>query len=71
MDYDTFSCQLAPSERTLCGHIDLSPRGSAMGRADGIDFKAAEHVKQHPPLAEQGALRDLDSHPWATFRNAQ
>jgi hypothetical protein len=26
--YDTFAKKIAPSERTLCGHIDLSPRGS-------------------------------------------
>jgi hypothetical protein len=25
--YDTFEKKTAPSERTLCGHIDLSPRG--------------------------------------------
>ncbi|MBI3470835.1 MAG: peptidase C45 [Candidatus Solibacter usitatus] len=25
--YDTFDNKIAPSERTLCGHIDLSPRG--------------------------------------------
>jgi Phospholipase B len=26
--YDSFEHKIAPSERTLCGHIDLSPRGS-------------------------------------------
>ena len=26
--YDTFAKETRPSERTLCGHIDLSPRGS-------------------------------------------
>jgi hypothetical protein len=26
--YDTFAKKIDPSERTLCGHIDLSPRGS-------------------------------------------
>jgi hypothetical protein len=100
--YDTFSHQTAPSERTLCGHIDLSTRGAspwqpafgpagtvqnkaadaamlaqmsfdaAMGHADGIDFKAAEHLKQHPEFSwEKGVLRDLDSHPWTTFSGAQ
>ena len=100
--YDTFSHQTAPSERTLCGHIDLSTRGSspwqpafgpagtvqnkaadaamltqmsftaAMGHADGIDFKAAEHLKKYPQFAwEKGVLRDLDSHAWTTFRVAQ
>lgn len=100
--YDTFTHTNAPSERTLCGHIDLSMRGSkpwqpafgpagtvqnkaadatliaqmsftaAMGHADGIDFKAADHLKQHPEFDwEKGVLRDLDSHPWTTFRSAQ
>ena len=100
--YDTFSHETAPSERTLCGHIDLSTRGSspwqppfgpagtvqnkaadaamlaqmsftaAMGHADGIDFKAAEHLKEHPQFDwERGVLRDLDSQPWTTFRVSQ
>jgi hypothetical protein len=100
--YDTFLKTTTPSERTLCGHIDLSTRGSApwqpafgpagtvqnkaadtamiaqmsftaaMGHADGIDFKAAIHIKEHPEFAwEKGVLRDLDSRPWTTFRIAQ
>lgn len=100
--YDTYSHQIAPSERTLCGHIDLSTRGSrpwqpaygpagtvqnkaadatmiaqmsftaAMGHADGIDFKAATHLEEHPQFDwEKSVLRDLDSHPWTTFRAAQ
>ncbi len=100
--YDTFDKKTAPSERTLCGHIELSPRGSkpwqpeygpagavqnkatdgtmaahmsftaAMGHSCGIDFKAAEHLKSHPDFDwEKDVLRDLDSHPWTTFRIAQ
>ena len=100
--YDTYLHKIAPSERTLCGHIDLSTRGSApwqpafgpagtvqnkaadaamiaqmsftaaMGHAGGIDFKAAEHLKEHPEFNwEKSVLRDLDSHPWTTFRAAQ
>jgi hypothetical protein len=100
--YDTYSKITAPSERTLCGHIDLSTRGSspwqpafgpagtvqnkaadadmidkmsfeaAMGHADGIDFKAAEHLKKHPEFAwEKEILRDLDSRPWTHFSAAQ
>jgi hypothetical protein len=43
-----------------------------MGHADGIDFKAAEHLRKHPQFAwEMTVLRDLDSHPWTTFRSAQ
>jgi hypothetical protein len=100
--YDTVDREIAPSERTLCGHIDLSHRGSkpwqsdygpagtvqnkvtdgtmaarmefsaAMGHSCGIDFKAAEHLQQHPEFDwEKDVLRDLDSHPWTTFRIAQ
>lgn len=100
--YDTFTHSDGPSERTLCGHIDLSTRGSkpwqpafgpagtvqnkaadttmiakmsftaAMGHADGIDFKASEHLKDHPQFDwEKGVLRDLDSRPWTTFQIAQ
>jgi hypothetical protein len=100
--YDTFDKETAPSERTLCGHIDLSHRGSkpwqndygpagtaqnkvtdstmaapmaftaAMGHSCGIDFKAAPHLKEHPAFDwQKDVLRDLDSHPWTTFRIAQ
>jgi hypothetical protein len=96
--YDTFAKKTDPSERTLCGHIDLSPRGSqpwqppfgtagavhakvsdaalaeqmsftaALGHACGVDFKAAEHIHQHPEFAWQNQyLRDLNSHPWTVF----
>jgi hypothetical protein len=45
--YDTFAHQNAPSERTLCGHIDLSPRGSKpwqeeYGPAGAVQNKAAD-----------------------------
>lgn len=99
--YDTFLQQDSPDERTLCGHIDLSPRGSkpwqppygpagtvqnkaadaamigamsftaAMGHADGINFRADAHLREHPEFAwQKGVLRDLDSHPWTTFHVA-
>ena len=99
--YDTFAQETMPDERTLCGHIDLSPRGSkpwqneygpagavqnkaadaamiarleltaSMGHSCGLDFKAAEHIKKHPEFAwQKDVLRDLDSHPWTTFRAA-
>ena len=45
---------------------------AAMGHADGIDFKAAQHLKEHPEFAwEKSVLRDLDSHPWTTFQVAR
>ena len=45
--YDTFAHATTPSERTLCGHIDLSPRGSspwqpANGPAGTVQNKAAD-----------------------------
>ena len=41
--YDTYEKKMAPSERTLCGHIDLSPRG--MGNWE-------------PPFAAAGAVQN-------------
>jgi hypothetical protein len=96
--YDTFDKKIEPGERTLCGHVDLSPRGdlpwqppygiagavinkasdsamaekltlaAAAGHACGIHFKAAQHLKKHPEFAwQKDYLRDMNSHPWATF----
>ncbi len=96
--YDTFAKKMDASERTLCGHIDLSARGSqpwqppfgpagavhakvsnaalaeqmsftaAIGHACGINFKAADHLRQHPEFAWQNQhLKDLNSHSWTTF----
>lgn len=97
--YDAYAKKIEPNERTLCGHIDLSPRGSkpwepefgiagavqnkaadatmishmsftaAMGHSCGIDFHAAQHLKEHPEFAwQKDILKDLLSHPWTTFR---
>jgi Phospholipase B len=45
--FDTFENKIDPDERTLCGHIDLSPRGSqpwqpAYGIAGAVQAKAAD-----------------------------
>jgi hypothetical protein len=45
--YDTFDNKTAPSERTLCGHIELSPRGSKpwqpeYGPAGAVQNKATD-----------------------------
>jgi len=100
--YDTYSKKEEPGERTLDGHIDLSPRGSqpwmppygnggavqnkatdtamaarmsftaAAGHACGMNFKAAEHLQEHPEFAwEHGVLRDMDAYPWTTFSIAK
>jgi hypothetical protein len=96
--YDTYAKKDAPSERTLCGHVDLSERGStnwqppygvagavqnkvtdsamaekltlvaSAGHSCGLHFKAAEHLRKHPEFNWQKEyLRDMNSHPWATF----
>jgi hypothetical protein len=98
---DSFDKKIEPDERTLCGHIDLSARGSkpwqqpygtagaveakvadaamaeqmsltaSMGHSCGIHFKAAKHLKAHPEYAwEKEVMRNLDSHPWTTFKAA-
>ena len=100
--YDTYEKKEDADERTLDGHIDLSPRGSgdwvgpyglagavqnkaadaamieklsfsaAAGHACGRDFKAAEHLKEHPEYDWQKPLqRDMDAYPWTTFSAAQ
>jgi len=45
--YDTYDKKVAPSERTLCGHIEASPRGSkpwqpAYGTAGAVQSKVAD-----------------------------
>jgi hypothetical protein len=97
--YDTYDKKTSANERTLCGHIDLSPRGlkswqppygpagavqnkaadaamaekmsftAAAGHCCGMDFNAAEHVRQHPEFSwQEPLLRDMDSCPWTTFK---
>jgi hypothetical protein len=100
--YDTFENKVDPDERTLDGHIDLSPRGSggweppygmagavqnkaadatmmaemsfvaAAGHACGMDFMAAEHLREHPEFSWQESLqRDMDAYPWTLFSIAK
>jgi len=97
--YDAYEKKSAPSERTLCGHIDQSERGSlpweppygvagtvqnkvtdssmaetlafaaSAGHACGAPFHAAEHLRKHPEFNwQKDYLRDMNPHPWATFR---
>lgn len=41
---------------------------AAAGHACGKNFKADEHLQQHPEFNwEQGLLRDMDAYPWTTF----
>jgi len=97
--YDTFEKREAPSERTLCGHVDLSSRGlgewqppygpagavqnkvadstmaanmtymARAGHACGLDFKAAEHLKEHGKFGwQKPLLRDMPSLPWTEIK---
>jgi len=65
--YDTFAQETKPSERTLCGHIDLSPRGSKpwqaeYGPAGAVQNKAADGamVAQMELTAAMGHSCGLD-----------
>jgi hypothetical protein len=45
---------------------------AAAGHACGKNFKAQEHLREHPEFGwEQGLLRDMDAYPWTTFSVAQ
>jgi hypothetical protein len=67
--YDTFDQRTAPSERTLCGHIDLSPRGSKpwqaeYGPAGTVQNKAtdAAMLAQMSFAAAMGHADGIDFH---------
>jgi hypothetical protein len=76
--YDSFQKKTEPNERTLCGHIDLSPRGlkpwqDEFGPAGTVQAKAADHrlVREmsfhasfgHPCGASFNAAAHLGAHP--------
>jgi hypothetical protein len=45
---------------------------AAAGHACGQNFKAQEHLREHPEFNwEQGLLRDMDAFPWTTFSVAK
>jgi Phospholipase B len=67
--YDTFGKKTEPSERTLCGHIDLSRRGSKpwqphYGIAGTVQNKAADAtlVRQMALTAAMGHACGIDFH---------
>ena len=97
--FDTYENKEDASERTICGHIELSPRGmptwqgpyapvgavqnkitdaasaekmtmfAALGHACGRDFKAAQHLAEHPEYAwYKPILHDMDARGWTEFR---
>lgn len=61
--YDSFDKKVQPNERTLCGHIDLSPRGlkpwqPEYGIAGAVQAKVADAT-----MAQQMALTASLGHP--------
>jgi len=61
--YDSFARKTEPNERTLCGHIDLSPRGSKpwqpeFGVAGTVQAKIADAA-----MSEQWSLAAAMGHP--------
>jgi hypothetical protein len=45
---------------------------AAAGHACGKNFKAQEHLREHPEFSwEQGLLRDMDAFPWTSFSVAK
>ena len=60
--YDTFRRKIEPSERTLCGHIDFSPRGMAAWQAPYAPAGAV----QNKVTDAAGARKDVAASPrWA------
>ena len=75
--YDTFDKKIEPDERTLCGHIDLSPRGSKpwqpeYGPAGAVQNKAANGVDGGPDGVHcgDGPLLRAELQGRATFEGA-
>lgn len=83
--YDTFAKKEEPNERTLCGHIDLSPRGSGewqppYGAAGAVQAKAAtaamaERMRMSASMGHSCgihfvAARYLEKHPQFIWQKA-
>jgi hypothetical protein len=67
-DYDSFDKKRQPGERTLCGRIDLSPRGAKgwqqeYGPAGAVQNKATDHALSGP-LAMWAAAGPLCGAPF-------
>jgi hypothetical protein len=57
------------ADATMASHMSFT---AAAGHACGKDFKAAEHLREHPEFNwEQGLLKDMDAFPWTTFSVAK
>ena len=53
------------ADATMVAHMSFT---AAAGHACGKNFKAKEHLQEHPEFNwEHGLLRDMDAYPWTTF----
>ncbi|HEY2931250.1 MAG TPA: C45 family peptidase [Acidobacteriota bacterium] len=60
--FDTFAKRKEPTERTLCGHIDLSPRGSGSWQPPYGPAGAAQNKVTSSVLAERMSLVAVAGH---------
>lgn len=57
------------ADATMVAHMSLT---AAAGHACGMNFKAQQHLQEHPEFGwEHGLLRDMDAYPWTTFSVAK
>ena len=57
------------ADATMVAHMSFT---AAAGHACGMNFKAQEHLQEHPEFNwEHGLLRDMDAYPWTTFSMAK
>jgi hypothetical protein len=57
------------ADATMVAHMSLS---AAAGHACGMNFKAQQHLQEHPEFAwEHGLLRDMDAYPWTVFSSSK
>ena len=57
------------ADATMVAHMSFT---AAAGHACGRNFKAVEHLQEHPEFGwEQGLLRDMDAYPWTAFSVAK
>ncbi len=61
--YDTFDKKVEPDERTLCGHIDLSPRGSKPWQPEYGPAGAVQAKATTAAMAEQMEMTASMGHP--------
>jgi hypothetical protein len=68
--YDTYAKRTDPNERTLCGHIDLSPRGSKPWQPEFGIAGAVQAKVTDASMAERMSLTASMGHPCGIAFNA-